>query len=365
MCPALVDKDAKWVALVPRAGLSVRRMISSHALVRALALGVAAGAGLLAGLGLLGGYAMRLDAFAAFRWHASALAVLALLAVFWPRRAFMLVLLAPVIVLGLPIFASHYTPPAPAIAAPTPADAKNARTSLRVMTFNTWDQIRNIDEVHALLRRTIPDVVVLVEVSPPKRALLEVLRPLYPYQVECAQRWPCSMALLSRIPFEAQGTVMPNAERPSTVWGRIADSGAGLTIIGVHIHRPTRSPRIHWGHVRGLADLMKSAKGDFIVAGDFNTPSWAASMQWLQSETGLQAMPRILPTWPAWPIAVPQFPIDHILVSRGLRLDQLSTEAASASDHLPVIGTVTTVRPLLLRPADTAMAPRKQTRTIP
>ena len=340
-------------------------MISSRALIRALALGGAAGAGLLAGLGFLGGYAMRLDAFAAFRWHASALAIVALLAAVWPRRALLFALAAPVIILGLPIIAAHNAPLAPAIAAPSPADAQNTRTSLRVMTFNTWDQIRNIDEVHALLRRTIPDVVVLVEVSPPKRALLEVLRPLYPYQVECAERWPCSMALLSRIPFEAQGTIMPNAERPSAVWGRIADTGDGLTIVGVHIHRPTRSPRIHWGHMRGVADMMQTTKGDFIVAGDFNTPSWAASMQWLQGETGLQPMPSILPTWPAWPIAVPQFPIDHILVSRGLRLDQLTTEAAAASDHLPVIGTVTTVRPLLSGPGIPATMPRKQAQTAP
>ena len=235
-----------------------------------------------------------------------------------------------------------------------------SRSSLRVMTFNTWDQIRNIDEVHDLLRRTTPDVVVLVEVSPPKRALLEVLKSLYPYQVECAERWPCSMALISRIPFEAQGTFMPNAERPSAVWGRIADSGEGLTVIGVHIHRPTRSPRIHWGHMRGLAEMLRISKGDFIVAGDFNTPSWSASMQWLERETGLQPMPRVVPTWPAWPFAVPQFPIDHILISRGLRLDHVTTEVAAGSDHLPLIGTVTTIRPLLTGTGGEAPAPRKQ-----
>ena len=326
---------------------------------------LAAGAALLVVLGLLGGHAYRLDALAAFRWHASALLVLALLMVVWPSRGLWISLMAPILILGLPILASHYTPPISANAARAPAGQKETRTSLRIMTFNTWDQIRNIDEVHDLLRRTAPDVVVLVEVSPPKRALLDVLKPLYPYQVECAERWPCSMALISRIPFQAQGTFMPNAERPSTVWGRIADSGDGLTIIGVHIHRPTRSPRIHWGHMRGLAEMMKSAKGDFIVAGDFNTPSWSASMQWLSSETGLQPMPRVLPTWPAWPVAVPQFPIDHILISRELRLGQVTTEAAAGSDHLPILGTVTTIRPLLLGVGDVAPAPGKQAGKAP
>jgi endonuclease/exonuclease/phosphatase (EEP) superfamily protein YafD len=336
-------------------------------LVRAIALLIAASAGLLVGLGYLGSYAMRLDLFAAFRWHAAALAVFASAAALWPARALTITLLAPIVILGLPIFAAQRTASLSALAAAAPVEPAHARTSLRVMSFNVWDQVQNISEVNDLLQRVNPDIAVLVEVSPPKRALLEVLRASYPHQVECSERWPCSMALISRIPFEAQGTVMPNYERPSTVWGRIAagDGRDSLTIIGVHIHRPTRSPRTHWGHMRGLAEQVHAAKGDVIVAGDFNTPSWAASMRWLQQDTGLQPMPRILPTWPAWPIAVPQFPIDHILVSRGLVLDRLTTDKAAGSDHLPVIGTVTSARPQQIQPLDPGAGSPKQAKTTP
>ena len=256
----------------PRGRTKCRRMKSRIALVRTAAILLAAGSGLLAGLGLLGGYAMRLDAFAAFRWHATALLVFAVLAAVWPRRALPLALAAPPVIFGVPIIASLQTSMLSAMAARPTGGPASPPSSLRIMTFNTWDQVRNIDEIHALLRETKPDVAVLVEVSPPKRALLEVLKPLYPYQVECAKRWPCSMALISRIPFEAQGTVMPHYQRPSTVWGRIAYGADALTIIGVHIHRPTRSPRIHWGHMRGLAEIVREANGRVIVAGDFNMP---------------------------------------------------------------------------------------------
>lgn len=339
-------------------------MISRTMAIRTLALAVAGGAGLLVALGMLGGQFQRLDAFAAFRWHACMLLVFALAVVLWPRRALPIAVLAPVVILGVPVVLAHgpvsgAAKAMSAAALPGPSGpgsqvpgrpAPGARIDggvapLRVMTFNTWDDVQNIDAISALLRRTLPDVVVLVEVSPPKRAVLDVLRPLYPHQVECAAHWPCSMALLSRLPFKDKGTVMPNAHRPSTVWGRI-DTGIGdTTIVGVHIHRPTRSPRIHFGHIRGLAEFLREIKGPVVVAGDFNTPAWAASMTWLLREAGLRAMPQTLPTWPAWPVAVPQFPIDHILVSAQLRLVDVATTDAAGSDHLPILATLSAASP--------------------
>ena len=257
------------------------------------------------------------------------------------------------IILGVPIVLSQRPAGTEAIAATTQATARSLRT-LRIVAFNTWDAVHNDEKVFDLVRQSDADVAILVEVTPQKRALLEMLRPLYPFQVHCAAIWACSMALVSRIPFEAQGTVQPNLNHAATVWGRIPAEGGGLTIVGVHIHRPTRSPRIHWGHIRGLAELTRSAKGALVVAGDFNSPSWSASMTWLRHQTGLKAMPRVLPTWPAWPLTVPQFPIDHILVSKDLSLENVTVGPASGSDHLPVIGTIRFARTLGPASAETA-----------
>jgi endonuclease/exonuclease/phosphatase (EEP) superfamily protein YafD len=313
---------------------------------RNLAWLIAAGAGGLVLLGWLGAQVPRLDALAAFRWHAVALFGLAMAAVAWPSRAAAIACLSPFVILGVPVAMALRPASAPAIVASPVTDA---RKSLRIITFNTWDHVRNIDEAHAMLRAVDADVVVLVEISPPKRALLEVLKPLYPHQVHCAAFWPCSMALLSKLPFEAHGAVLPSMTMPAAVWGRIAGEagqGEGLTIIGVHVHRPTRSTRVHWGHMQGVAGLTAKAKGAVVVAGDFNTPAWSASMDWLRRTTGLRTMPRILPTWPAWPVFVPQFPIDHILVSGDLRLEDVATGPAAGSDHLPVLGTVVLPHPL-------------------
>ena len=43
-----------------------------------------------------------------------------------------------------------------------------------------------------------------------------------------------------------------------------------------------------------------------------------------------------MPTWPAWPLALPQVALDHILVSGELAVAAAGTGPAVGSDHLPV-----------------------------
>lgn len=328
-------------------------MISRLTLLRALALSTAAAALVLLVSGLMGATFARADALAAFRWHAAALLVFSLAATLWPRRALLIGLAAPVVILGVPIASAlrGAPAPAPAFASLAGQEPREARRSLKLVTFNTWDEARNTDAIRDLLVKSDADVAVLVEVGPPKRAILEVLKPLYPYQVHCAAFWPCSMALVSKVPFEAHGAVMPSMTRPAAVWGRIAGEGGGLTIIGVHVHRPTRSARIHAQHMQGLAAMVLKAQGAVVVAGDFNTPDWAYAMRSLQKTAGLHSMKLMLPTWPAWPVSVPQFPIDHILVGDGVTLEHARTGPASGSDHLPVLGTLVLAKPLRPRAA--------------
>ena len=43
-----------------------------------------------------------------------------------------------------------------------------------------------------------------------------------------------------------------------------------------------------------------------------------------------------MPSWPAWPIALPQVALDHIFVSPELTVSASGTGPAVGSDHLPV-----------------------------
>jgi endonuclease/exonuclease/phosphatase (EEP) superfamily protein YafD len=290
-----------------------------------------------AGLALVSGFEgpwHRLEALAVLRWHFAGAALAGAVAAGWPGSR-------PVVRLAIAIagcIATVLSPPALArirtVALPV---AQTSHDTLTVLAFNSWDRVRNEAEIERHLRQAPPDIVVLSEIVPPKRGLLERLRDVYPWQVDCADHWPCAMALLSRLPLAEGGIVRPTDTTPAVAWGRIAGEGGGITVLGVHVHRPTRSMTLHRGHMRGLAQIVRRSKGARVVAGDFNAPAWSAAMRTMRAATGLTAMPRTLPTWPA---RLPQLAIDHVLVSPEIAVVSVGAAGSMGSDHLAVLATL-------------------------
>ena len=77
------------------------------------------------------------------------------------------------------------------------------------------------------------------------------------------------------------------------------------------------------------------------MAGDFNTGAWSASFNEFLGTTKLVPFATLIPTWPAYPVAVPQVALDHILVSPELAVIRAGAGPATGSDHLPVFAEIT------------------------
>ena len=235
--------------------------------------------------------------------------------------------------------------PAPRLAAFTPAADSNELQDLTILSLNTWDARDNVDELITYFKTAPADVVVLSEVGPPKQRLVAALREVYPYQKECTDDWGCSIALLSRVPFEQGGTVRWSRQSPAFVWARFAGA---LTIVGTHIARPSRTPALHARETEAVAQLVRLIDGSVVLVGDLNSSPWSYSFRALKAQTGLVTARALTPSWPAWPINVPQVALDHILVSQDLAFVESKTGPAVGSDHLPVMARLklvpTTVR---------------------
>ncbi len=221
---------------------------------------------------------------------------------------------------------------APALAASMQETAADSR-DLTIISLNTWDAIDNVESLEAYFKTIPADVVVLSEIGPPKQHLLEALRSIYPYQTQCANDWACSLALISRVPFEQGGTVRWSKKMPAFVWARFPGS---LTVVGTHIARPSRTPFLHARETDAIAQFVRRLEGSVVLAGDLNSSPWSYSFRSLKAQTGLVASRLLTPSWPAWPIAMPQIALDHILVSPDLSFAESRTERAVGSDHLPV-----------------------------
>jgi endonuclease/exonuclease/phosphatase family metal-dependent hydrolase len=68
--------------------------------------------------------------------------------------------------------------------------------------------------------------------------------------------------------------------------------------------------------------------------------AWSKAHASFLSETALAASPTRLPTWPAWPLTLPQFQIDHLLATPGLAIERQATGPYVGSDHLPLVSIV-------------------------
>ena len=281
------------------------------------------------------------DIIAPLTGHLMGLGLAASLAVLFARRRFLILTAGMALTIGLhgwlglarccraPLPAAYS---GPIQAGPTKAAAHASAHSLTVLALNTWHSLGDTRSLEQYLATAPADVVVLSEFGPDKRPLLRNLEAAYPFQVDCAD-WACSLALLSRLPFEAAGVGRIASDQPTFVWARL---GGSLTIIGTHLYRPSRDPWLHERQVAALAQFVRRIDSPLILAGDLNTSPWSNAYRQLRAATGLSPAATLMPSWPAWPLPLPQVALDHIFVSPDFAVAAAGTGPAVGSDHLPV-----------------------------
>ncbi len=216
------------------------------------------------------------------------------------------------------------------------APASSGENTLSIISINTWDAADNVDKLRAYLATAPAQVVVLSELGPEKKDLLPTLKATYPFQTSCAHRYDCSIALISQVPFEASGAVPYTKEMPAFVWARFA----GMHVIGTHLYRPSRNPGLHARQTEAVAKFIRRIEGPVVLVGDLNTSPWSYSFKSLKAQTGLKSARWLAPSWPAWPVVMPQVALDHILISQDLTFVASHAGPAVGSDHLPVFAQI-------------------------
>jgi endonuclease/exonuclease/phosphatase (EEP) superfamily protein YafD len=177
------------------------------------------------------------------------------------------------------------------------------------------------------------DVVVLSQLGTGSEPMLDRLRHAYPYQVRCGRETPCPLALLSRSALVSAGSGRIGHDMPAFVWARL--HGA-LTVIGTHLDPPMLDPWLHQAQSAALVQFVRRIDGSVVLAGSLNTSPWSNAFRSLRSAADLSPASVLTPTWPAWPVALPQIALDHILVSSDLGVAAAGTGPAVGSGHLPV-----------------------------
>lgn len=238
------------------------------------------------------------------------------------------------------------TPLPAADAGVTKVAAHGPASRLTVLALDTWDGKGDPDRLARYLAAAPADVVVLSQLGPDRAQLLASLEAAFPHQVACGDARPCALALLSRLPLEASGSARIAPDQPAFVWARLAGP---VTVIATHLDAPRGDPWLHARQMSELAKFMRRIDGPLVLAGDLNTSPWSGAFRRLRAATGLVPASKLMPSWPAWPVALPQIALDHILVSPELTVLAAGTGPAVGSDHLPVWAQLER-RPVVLDP---------------
>ena len=248
------------------------------------------------------------------------------------------IILAGLLVIGIKPLMNAATYPAAGVTAPA------GTRIVRVMSFNTWVGNSNVEALAAEIERNDPDILVLLEYGPEKRALAERLRAKYRFQDDCVHLENCFMAIFSKyqiVDFESHA----EWAGPPIVRATFGNELSGLTVIGAHT---IRFPylRAQLAQLGQLGDLVRKLPGPRIVMGDFNATPSSRMLASFEQRSGLRRLDVWLPSWPAR-LKLPQLAIDHIFASEEVKsVEPVRIGDNAGSDHFPVVVRVALPTPL-------------------
>ena len=223
------------------------------------------------------------------------------------------------------------------------------KRQVRLLNANVLLTNRNYGALLHLVRRTDPDVILLLEPGLEWEQAVRPLYPAYPYRVGQPLPNTYGLILLSKLPLEGvQLRNLVQAQIPSVKAGLRLRSGEIVTFHGVHPEPP------YPGDDSGERDAelvqvgkeVRQSGRAAIVMGDLNDVAWSHSSRLFRRLSGMLD-PRVgRGPYPTFPANLPwlSWPLDHIFVTPHFRLVSIDRLPDIGSDHRPMLFSLCLVR---------------------
>lgn len=208
-----------------------------------------------------------------------------------------------------------------------------------LLVSNVYYANRQYGRIWRLIKDEDPDIVGLVEIDLDWQSNLGKLRTSYPHFYEVPEERYVGLGLYSKLPLANARTLrLPESGLPA-IAATVTTPGGDVEFILVHLPSPTDAALLRRRDQQAakLARHVRALGKPTVVAGDFNMTMWSDGYRPLARDGGLanaRAGYGVGPSWPAlWRLGVP---IDHILATDGVRLEDFRVLPPVGSDHLPV-----------------------------
>jgi endonuclease/exonuclease/phosphatase (EEP) superfamily protein YafD len=223
---------------------------------------------------------------------------------------------------------------------PVLKQAAGEKDTFSILQMNILSENVQHDEVMREIERFDPDVIVMEEVNLRWYKALRQVKQAYPYLQESVKEDNIGVMVMSRIPLENTEIIDFNDARVPSMVTRLQVNGQAVTLIATHPLSPRTRTNFHLrnNQLFAIAEAFKEHKDPLIMVGDLNITSFSPVFDSFLQTIGLYDSRKgfgIQPTWPA-PFARVGIAIDHILLSRDIRVLERKIGSRTGSDHLPV-----------------------------
>jgi len=280
-------------------------------------------------LALLSAYHYVFDLLSHFRLQYLILIAISLLVAVLSRRylacvTLLLCLLVHVVAVVMPMLP---------IEDQTPLNA----SSLRIMTSNLEASNTGYKAHIQYLHSIDPDVIVFQEYTHRWKNAFSGEFDAYEFKEEVPSEGGFGIALYSKLPLQNTKVLSLVSNSFPSLQSEIILGDGSLRLLGTH-PPPPLSKALYASRnqqLNKISEWVHAQTTPAIVAGDLNISPWSHHFKQFIDESALRnprVGVRLLPTWPThFPLMF--IPIDHILVSHGLRISSMGVSHGLASDH--------------------------------
>lgn len=231
---------------------------------------------------------------------------------------------------------------------PGPSARPRSPKEFTLATFNVYFPAADDPETLAAVGETGADVVLLQEISPRWREVLEQrYAGLYPYRAFAPAGGAGGLGVLSRFPLRDGGILKAPIKHPAWLLELNTPAGA-VSILNVHL-RASRRPgqnliaglfSMSSDHEREIRAFLDAAQLEpDVIAGDFNEGPRGGAVTWLAGRGFVDALEQHHPAEPTFRALAGMYAstLDHVLVGARLFVVDAWVMRRGNSDHWPLI----------------------------
>lgn len=282
-------------------------------------------------LGFLNQFHVLFDIVAQFRLHYAICLIVFMIIAAWSRHliwagvAFMLIVLNIMPVLQLYI-GNPYTAYQP---------------NMSILSANINSQNENKKDFLQYAQSIKPDVIVVQEMNSEWDKVLSPLKEDYPFHHIELREDNFGIGVFTKIKPQEMKTVYLRRGIVPSIHVQWMMNEKPLTLLATHPVPPvnTKYFTTRNNQFEDIIDDYTNLNGSFILAGDLNTTSWTYWFEQLIQRLNLKDSREgfgLQQSWPA-PLRFIGITIDHVLVSRNIKVLNRRLGQDIGSDHLPVI----------------------------